>query len=183
MNNVIFRTTSQDKLDKGARILIELVVYVKSGRDKITEMSCGWCELPVDELTRGMTHKLEIHGGTPTAEVEISNKDVRNNRSGINFVKKVFTNKNEKMLEIEVTPYIKQKDEVKYHMDMLPSTCLVHKTLLHFATGFMNYKAEKLLRETAAGNFRVPPGDAVLSCFSRIFDCPDIIEEFNLIWG
>jgi hypothetical protein len=73
LRSVLFRTTAADGLDKGrARLLMELVVYVKTAgdKDKVTEMSCGWCELPISELTtRAMTHKLEIHGGSPTAEV------------------------------------------------------------------------------------------------------------------
>jgi len=30
-------------------------------------MSCGWCEILYDDLSRNQIHKLEIKGGTPTA--------------------------------------------------------------------------------------------------------------------
>lgn len=47
----------------------------------------------------------------------------------------------------------------------------------------MNYKAELLLKETAAGQFRRPPGDVVISSFPKIYDNPDIVEELNNIWS
>ena len=76
LRSVLFRTTPADRLEPNtSRILFELVVYVRSGGakgSKVTEMSCGWCELPMEELQRAMTHKLVIHGGSPSAEVEIS---------------------------------------------------------------------------------------------------------------
>ena len=183
LRSVLFRTTPGDRLDQGAsRLLLELVVYVRSGTGKVTEMSCGWCELPLDELSRQMTHKLVIHGGSPTAEVEIRDADLRTNRSGLAFMKKVLGNGVEKRLEVEVRPYSKQPTEIRAHMDMMPSTCLVHKALLYFASGFMNYKAERLLREAGSGAFRQPPGDVVISSFPRIYDCPDIVEELVQIW-
>lgn len=65
---------------------------------------------------------------------------------------------------------------------MMPSTCLVHLPLLTFVSGFMNYKGEKLLRESHAGGFRKPAGDVVISCFPKIYDNPDIVEELSQIW-
>lgn len=189
LSTVLFRSTKQDNLDNcQARLLFELVVYVKSNNNKnnkarVTEMSCGWCELPVEELARGFTHKLTIHGGSPSAEVEIKDADLRTNRTGFKLVAKVFNNKVEKRLQVEVKPLAKLPQEVKSHLELMPSTCLVHRSMLYFASGFMNYKAERLLRETAAGAFRKPPGDVVLSAFPTIFDSPDIFEELVLIWG
>ena len=160
---------------------MELVVYVKTA-DKITEMSCGWCELPMSELTRAMTHKLEIHGGSPTAEVQIHDKDLRTNRKGLSFMKKVVTGGVEKRLSVEVRPLLKLPQEVRHHLEMMPSTCLVHKSLLYFMSGFMNYKAGKLLREASTAIFRKPAGDAVIASLPKIYDCPDIVEELTQIW-
>lgn len=181
LRSVLFRTTAQDGLDKGeARIILELVVYVKiAGASTITEMSCGWCELPYGELSRQMTHRLEIRGGSPHAEVEIRDQDLRTNRSGLSFMKKVLANGIEKRLAVEVRPLIKLPSEVRYHLEMMPSTCLVHKPLLYFMSGFMNYKAGRLLREAASAVFRKPAGDAVIASLPRIYDCPDIVEELT----
>lgn len=66
-------------------------------------------------------------------------------------------------------------NDIKYHMMMMPSTCLVHRSLLHFASAFMNYKARKLLSEQEGGVFKKPSGDAVISCFPTVIDCPDIV--------
>jgi hypothetical protein len=40
-----------------------------------------------------------------------------------------------------------------------------------------------LLRESASGPPRKPPGDVVLSSFPKIFDCPDILEELAQVWN
>jgi hypothetical protein len=58
----------------------------------------------------------------------------------------------------------------------------VHQSLLYFVTGFMNYKADKLLREMTAGQFRKPAGDIVISSFPKIYDNPDIVEELSKCW-
>lgn len=63
LRDVLFRTTAPDGLDKGeAGIIFELVVYVKAGDDSssVTEMSCGWCELPLAELSQQKKHSLSI---------------------------------------------------------------------------------------------------------------------------
>ena len=181
LRNIIFRTTPKDHLEHNSRLIIELVVYVRAA-GKIVEMSCGWCELNIDELSKAMTHKLPVLGGSPQAEMEISDKDLRTNRSGLKFMQKVLVGGVQKSLEIEVKPYAKLPQETKAHMDMLPSTCLVHKSLLYFVSGFMNYKAERLLRESATGIFRKPSGDVVISSFPGIYDNPDIVEELTSIW-
>lgn len=67
-------------------------------------------------------------------------------------------------------------------MDLMPSTCLVPQPLLYFVSGFMNYKAEVLLREAQSGPPRKPNGDVIISSFPKIFDCPDILEELTQIW-
>lgn len=67
-------------------------------------------------------------------------------------------------------------------MTMMPSTCLVHRNLLHFVSAFMNYKARKLLDEQVGGVFRKPAGDAVISCFPMVMDCPEIVENLSMIW-
>ena len=64
----------------------------------------------------------------------------------------------------------------------MPSTCLVQQPLLLFASGFMNYKADKLLKELTSGKFTKPSGDVVMSSFSKVYDNPDIIEELVLAW-
>jgi hypothetical protein len=69
LRNCFFRTIKGDGLDKGkTRLLFELVVYVRGrNNDKVTEMCCGWCELPFADLKNSMPHKLEIQGGSPKA--------------------------------------------------------------------------------------------------------------------
>jgi len=109
LRSIFFRTTKADGLDQGiCRILIELVVYVKNKNDnKITEMCCGWCEIPFDELNKQITHKLEIQGGSPKAVFEINAEDIRAERSGFNFMKKVMSNGIQTRLSVEVRPLAK----------------------------------------------------------------------------
>lgn len=91
MASVLFRTSKQDGLDLGkARVIFELVVYVKTAGDqdanKTTQMSCGWCQLQLDELSRAQTHKLEIFGGSPNSQLSISDQELRTNRTGLKLV-------------------------------------------------------------------------------------------------
>lgn len=184
LRSIFFRTTKADGLDQGiCRILFELVVYVKNRSDnKVTEMCCGWCEIPYSDLNKQMTHKLEIRGGSPKAEVQISNEDIRAERTGLNFVKKVISNGIQTRLSVEVRPLSKLDAAQKLHLELMPSTCLVHKSLLYFMSGFMNYKAQKLLREASKQGFYKPAGDNVIASLPRIYDCPDIVEELSAIW-
>lgn len=97
-------------------------------------------------------------------------------------MKKVVTGGVEKRLSVDVRPLLKLPPETRYHLEMMPSTCLVHKSLLYFMSGFMNYKAGKLLREASSAIFRKPAGDAVIASLPKIYDCPDIVEELTQIW-
>ena len=145
-------------------------------------MSCGWCELPLSELNSKRTQDLAIHGGSPTAKMDIKKDDLRTNRSFFNAVKKNLGGGVAKKLTVLIKPISSLATEIKVHMEMMPSTCLVHQTLLTFVSGFMNYKAEKLLNESKASGFRKPSGDVVISSFPKIYDCPDIVEELAVIW-
>lgn len=108
---------------------------------------------------------------------------MRTGRSGIARLQKALSTKVSNLLEVQIKPLAKLPAEVKHHMDLLPSTCLVPQALLYFVSGFMNYKARALLRESSSGPPRRPPGDVVLSSFPKIFDCPDILEELTVIWS
>lgn len=146
-------------------------------------MCCGWCEIPYDELNKAITHKLEIQGGSPKAVVEINTEDIRAERSGpLNFMKKVINNGVSTRLTVEVRPLLKLEPAQKQHLELMPSTCLVHKSLLYFMSGFMNYKAQRLLREASKQGFYKPAGDNVIASLPRIYDCPDIVEILSNVW-
>lgn len=86
------------------------------------------------------------------------------------------------MLEVSVKPLAQLADDVKYHLNLMPSTCVLHANLIHFLSAFMNYKGHKLLAESGGGGFRKPAGDVVISCFPKIYDNPDVLEELALCW-
>ena len=108
LRDVLFRTTAPDGLSEGdVGIILELVVYVKAGDDasSATEMSCGWCELPLADLFGKKKHVLDIKGGSPTAAVEIDAKDLRTNRSGLKALSKAFAGGVAKLaLTVEIKP-------------------------------------------------------------------------------
>ena len=92
-NPILFKTSNKDEVIKAnIFVVFELVVAVKQG-DKVTEMSCGWCQLDSQLLDRAMTHKLVIKGGSPTAEMLIKDQDVHTNRTGIKYLMKVIGTK------------------------------------------------------------------------------------------
>ena len=65
----------------------------------------------------------------------------------------MFTGKITSRLKIGIKVSEKLDKVVSTHLHVMPSTCLIQNSLLMFASGFMNYKAEKLLRELTAGKF------------------------------
>lgn len=135
------------------------------------------------ELSRGGEQQLPILGGNPASEMQIAASDVRAGRSGLNRVRKLFAGGVvENRLKVQITPLSRLPPDVRYHVTMMPSTCLVHRNMLHFVSAFMNYKARKLLEEQVGGVFRKPAGDAVISCFPLVLDCPDIVENLSAIW-
>lgn len=89
----------------------------------------------------------------------------------------------QKRIIIDITPSNILKPEIKTHLNLMPSTCFVHQSLIYFVSGFMNYKADKLLKELNAGSFKKPGGDVVLSSFPKIYDNPDIVEELTKAWS
>ena len=88
LNPILFRCASRDEVKRSNLYMIfELVIYVRTG-DKVVEMSCGWCQMEMGDTTvyeRAMTHRLQIKGGSPSAEMLISDKDIHKNRTGIKY--------------------------------------------------------------------------------------------------
>ena len=124
-----------------------------------------------------MTHKLPIKGGAPNTEIIIKSEDIHAKRSGLGGIMKSITNKTvNSLLNVSIRPFTKFTEETRFHLDLLPSTCLIQKRLLYFVSGFRNYPGEKLLRETQSGTFRQPEGDVTISTFPKILDCPDVCE-------
>ena len=146
-------------------------------------MSCGWCECPIQDLkSKDSGKNLTINGGSPDAVVDINQGDIRSRGGLSKFTQKITGGSTKSFLKIDILPHDRLNRDVKAHMLMLPSTCFVHNALLHFVSGFMNYKAEILLKNQMSGSFRKPNGDVVLANFPKIYDSPDIIEEFVNIW-
>ena len=90
----------------------------------------------------------------------------------------------DKCLEVQVTPFEDLADDTKFHLNLMPSTCLLYGTLLHFMSGFMNYKADALLSQSSStgGQFFKPGGDVVIANFHKLIDCPDICLTLAKIW-
>mmetsp|Transcript_27366 Transcript_27366/g.20514 ORF Transcript_27366/g.20514 Transcript_27366/m.20514 type:complete len:108 (+) Transcript_27366:68-391(+) len=96
---------------------------------------------------------------------------------------KVVNTRVASQLTIQVRPHSKFTEETRFHLELLPSTCLVQKRLLYLVSGFRNYVGEKLLREAATGAFRHPEGDVVISTFPKVLNHPDICDTLLKIFA
>jgi hypothetical protein len=175
-------------------MVFELVIYVRFGgssseNTKVVEMSCGWCQLDLgngDTFHRQMTHKLAIKGGSPSSEVLIKDSDVHTNRTGLKHsLMRVVNTKIQSQLVLQITPHTKFTDETRFNLEMLPSLCFLQKGFLYFISGFRNYLGEKLLKNAADSTlttFKQPEGDAVVTTFGKVLDCPDLAELVVPIW-
>mmetsp|Transcript_16478 Transcript_16478/g.25431 ORF Transcript_16478/g.25431 Transcript_16478/m.25431 type:complete len:283 (-) Transcript_16478:25-873(-) len=144
-------------------------------------MCCGWSEIKMDAFSRKQSIDLTIHGGSPTSELEISAKDLRTERQGFKAFSKAFRGV-KSIIEVDIVPHRVLAEDVQCHMELLPQTCFVHKSLLSFISAFQNYKGKKLLNESGGGGFRKPAGDVIISCFPMIYDNPDIVEVLTEAW-
>jgi len=62
-----------------------------------------------------------------------------------NLFTKAAPDSNTTELMITINPMAKMVPEYKYHLKMMPSTCVVNQILLPFVSGFRNYAAKMLL--------------------------------------
>ena len=68
-------------------------------------------------------------------------------------------------------------------MQFLPSTCIIQKKLLLFVSGYRNYAGSSLLKDNTLGIFKKPGGSVALSCFPKIIDNIDILEQLVIVWS
>jgi thiamine phosphate synthase YjbQ (UPF0047 family) len=112
-------------------------------------MSCGWASIELEKCDRDLNKlKLEIKGGSPMTQVAIQAEDVLTKRQGVKGLIKLFNQNIKSSLTISLKSHNNLEQDAKIHMELMPSTCLVHKKLLHFVSGFRNYTAEKLQKQS-----------------------------------
>jgi hypothetical protein len=90
--------------------------------------------------------KLQIYAGRPQAATDIKSDDIDNKRSGaLNTFKGLFSSNGNKKSQLTISINNKVQDVYAYHNRLLPSTCLVNRTLVPFVTGFRNYAGSLLI--------------------------------------
>lgn len=87
---------------------------------------------------------MEIKGGTPNSEMVIKESDVHTKRAGL--LNNILNTKIKSQLKIKVVGLASVEKDVKFHMDFLPSTCLIHKRLVHFLSGYRNTVGRELFK-------------------------------------
>jgi len=127
--------------------------------------------------------KLKIQGGSPFNSAEINKDDIHNNRSGVSYLAKIFTNTKEaSFLKVTFRTAEALEQDTRDHLECLPSTCFIQKKMLHLMSGYRNYAAEQLLPMQSQGNMKKPPNNIMMSCFNKIIDCLDILEVVAQVW-
>ena len=163
-------------------LVFELVVYVKQ-QTKTTEWTAGWAETPIVTCEKELSKvRLEIQGGSPANALVISKDDVQTKRSGMKAIMKMFNNNIKSTIIVSFKPIMFTEAETKLHLELLPGTCLINKKMLYLVSGYRNYAAELLLSQMAVGNLKQPVGNVVMACFSKILDCPDLLEIVAQVW-
>ena len=49
-------------------------------------------------------------------------------------------------------------------------------------SGYRNYAGKSLLKDNTLGKFKKPSGSIALSCFPKIIDNIDILEQLVIVW-
>ena len=87
--------------------------------------------------------KLKIQGGSPFNSAEINKDDIHNNRSGVKYIAKIFTNTKEtSFLKVTFRQAEALEQDTRDHLECLPSTCLIQKKILLLMSGYRNYAAD-----------------------------------------
>ena len=183
LNPVLFRSTKKDDLDlESMWFVFEFVIYYKKGNQN-TELCCGWAHTEMNMAKRKQDKvKMDVQGGSPTTEILIQASDVHTKRTGIQGILKVFSSKIKSQLLVSFKPETSLEPDTRFHMLFLPSTCLVQKKLLLFISGYRNYAGHTLLKASTLGNFKKPGGSVAMSCFPKIIDNIDILEQLVIVW-
>jgi hypothetical protein len=109
MNHILVRAikgalNEEEDLDD-LFLVFEFVIYVQleSDDEDLKEICCAWTELPLRDMKRSETRTLPLKGGSPLNPVDISSREFRTERTGLNSLKKAMFGV-EKMLEIKIEP-------------------------------------------------------------------------------
>ena len=94
-----------------------------------------------------MPMDLELQGGSPLndANINIDQNDIHADRGLLkNTIKTIFNQKIKSKIVVKFASKEKLSPAIKTMVELLPSTCLVNKNLLHFVVGYRNYAAKAL---------------------------------------
>lgn len=93
----------------------------------------------LENLDKDVTKlKLEIKGGSPLTKVDINKDDVRTKRQGVQGLMKLFNADIKSSVTISIKVAKNLEADTKTHLELMPSTCVVPKKILHFVSGFRN---------------------------------------------
>jgi hypothetical protein len=93
-----------------------------------------------------------------------------------------FNQPGKSRISIKFASKEKWTKEVKFMVDLLPSTCFINKNLLSFIVAYREYAGSVLKVGGTNVPHTKPTGDVVLSCFPEILDNPDIAEITTRVW-
>jgi hypothetical protein len=147
------------------------------------EYSCGWGSCPISQAATAVSKKkIEVKAGAPGAGLDIDPAEINAERKGaLNKLGSLFSSSDKKaLLEVTIVPSKSIAAHHRYHMQLLPTTYLVNRPLLAFVSGFRNAAGAILLKQT---QIRKPDGDCMMSCFPKIMDNIDIIENLVAVYN
>jgi Ca2+-binding EF-hand superfamily protein len=162
-------------------LVFEFVMFVDhKGID--LQVSCGWCSINLDNLSKDGKFELQLFGGAPNISSQISAETVRTGRSTFfGKVGKFLSGDIKSELKIKVQTKQKLKSRELSMLDMLPRTIIVPVEALPLWRAYRCYLGRNVSpmigKSTNLGN------DTSVRAFLRIVNIASFHKQVCALWN
>lgn len=162
-------------------LVFEFVLFI-SHKGIDLQMSCGWCSIDLENLSRSGTFELPLNGGVPSISSQILTSDVRTGRTTF-FGKlgKALGGNIKSELKIQVSMGDRLPPQLKIDLDLLPKTILVPTFAVKLWRAYRCYEARLAY---SSGNVNPNIGsDLIIRAFLRCVNIPTFHQRLCKEWN